>query len=128
MQHIPEKWNCPFEKTSKRKERMFIENNMEKRCTAGFLAILLGCSSLLTGTGSAMAAPLEQAESKEETQAEDITIKQGETFDPASDFKGITVKDGEKLSFVLSADREGKLFDEDRPGTYDCIYQVQKQS
>lgn len=75
-----------------------------------------------------MAAPLEQAESKEETQAEDITIKQGETFDPASDFKGITVKDGEKLSFVLSADREGKLFDEDRPGTYDCIYQVQKPS
>ena len=75
-----------------------------------------------------MAAPLEQSENKAETQAEDITIQQGEMFDPASDFKGITVKDGEKISFVLSADKEGKLFDADRPGTYDCIYQVQKPS
>ena len=62
-----------------------------------------------------MAAPLEQSENKAETQAEDITIQQGEMFDPASDFKGITVKDGEKISFVLSADKEGKLFDADRP-------------
>ncbi|MFR1946294.1 MAG: hypothetical protein ACLS20_14080 [Faecalimonas umbilicata] len=54
-----------------------MKTTWKKRCTAGFLAILLGCSSLLTGTGSAMAAPLEQAESKEETQAEDITIKTG---------------------------------------------------
>lgn len=100
----------------------------KKRCTAGFLAVLLGCSSLFVGTGSAMAAPLEQSENKAETQAEDITIQQGEMFDPASDFKGITVKDGEKISFVLSADKEGKLFDADRPGTYDCIYQVQKPS
>ena len=100
----------------------------KKRCTAGFLAVLLVCSSLFVGTGSAMAAPLEQSENKAETQAEDITIQQGEMFDPASDFKGITVKDGEKISFVLSADKEGKLFDADRPGTYDCIYQVQKPS
>lgn len=117
-----------MKKHQRERRECLLKTTWKKRCTAGFLAILLGCSSLLTGTGSAMAAPLEQAESKEETQAEDITIKQGETFDPASDFKGITVKDGEKLSFVLSADREGKLFDEDRPGTYDCIYQVQKPS
>ncbi|MFR2639314.1 MAG: hypothetical protein ACLTVG_03270 [Coprococcus sp.] len=45
MQHIPEKWNCPFEKTSKRKERMFIENNMEKtmygRLFGNFIRVFL---------------------------------------------------------------------------------------
>lgn len=105
-----------------------MKTTWKKRCTAGFLAVLLGCSSLLAGGSSAFAAPLEQTDVKEETQAEDITIEQGETFDPASDFTGITVKDGEKVSLVLSADKEGKLFDADRPGRYDCIYQVQKPS
>jgi uncharacterized surface anchored protein len=105
-----------------------LKTTWKKRCTAGFLAVLLGCSSLLAGGSSAFAAPLEQTDVKEETQAEDITIEQGETFDPAFDFIGITVKDGEKVSLVLSADKEGKLFDADRPGRYDCIYQVQKPS
>ena len=98
-----------------------MKTTWKKRCTAGFLAVLLGCSSLLAGGSSAFAAPLEQTDVKEETQAEDITIEQGETFDPAFDFIGITVKDGEKVSLVLSADKEGKLFDADRPGRYDCI-------
>ena len=105
-----------------------MKTTWKKRCTAGFSAVLLGCSSLLAGGSSAFAAPLEQTDVKEETQAEDITIEQGETFDPAFDFIGITVKDGEKVSLVLSADKEGKLFDADRPGRYDCIYQVQKPS
>ena len=91
-----------------------MKTTWKKRCTAGFLAVLLGCSSLLAGGSSAFAAPLEQTDVKEETQAEDITIEQGETFDPAFDFIGITVKDGEKVSLVLSADKEGKLFDADR--------------
>ena len=57
-----------------------MKTTWKKRCTAGFLAVLLGCSSLLAGGSSAFAAPLEQTDVKEETQAEDITIEQGETF------------------------------------------------
>ena len=58
-----------------------MRKNMEKNdVQQDFLAVLLGCSSLLTGTGSAMAAPLEQAESKEETQAEDIYHQAGGNF------------------------------------------------
>lgn len=86
---FPKNGTAQLKKHQRERRECLLKTTWKKRCTAGFLAILLGCSSLLTGTGSAMAAPLEQAESKEETQAEDITIKQGETFDPASDFKGI---------------------------------------
>lgn len=100
----------------------------KKRCTAGFLALLLGCSSLLTGGTSAFAASLEEVSTNEETQAEDITIEQGEKFNPAEDFTGISVEKGEKVSLLLSADRNGKMFDADKPGTYDCVYKVQKPS
>ena len=100
----------------------------KKRCTAGFLALLLGCSSLLTGGTSAFAASLEEVSTNEETQAEDITIEQGEKFNPAEDFTGISVEKGEKVSLLLSADRNGKMFDADKPGTYDCFYKVQKPS
>ena len=128
VQHIPENGTAHLKKQQRERRDCLLKTTWKNRCTAGFLAVLLGCSSLLTGASSTMAASIEQTESKEETQAEDITIEQGETFDPASDFTGITVKDGEKVSLVLSADKEGKLFDADRPGRYDCIYQVQKPS
>ena len=49
-----------------------MKTTWKKRCTAGFLAVLLGCSSLLAGGSSAFAAPLEQTDVKEETQAEGI--------------------------------------------------------
>lgn len=128
MQHIPENGTAHLKKQQRERRDCLLKTTWKNRCTAGFLAVLLGCSSLLTGASSTMAASIEQTESKEETQAEDITIKQGETFDPDSDFTGISVKEGEKISFVLAADKDGKLFDADRPGMYDCIYQVHKPS
>ena len=38
MQHIPENGTDPFEKTTKRKERLFIENNMEKPMHSRFFS------------------------------------------------------------------------------------------
>ena len=109
MQHIPENGTAHLKKQQRERRDCLLKTTWKNRCTAGFLAVLLGCSSLLTGASSTMAASIEQTESKEETQAEDITIKQGETFDPDSDFTGISVKEGEKISFVLAADKDGKL-------------------
>ncbi len=71
---------------------------MYSRIFSCFIRVFL---SLLAGGSSAFAAPLEQTDVKEETQAEDITIEQGETFDPAFDFIGITVKDGERIFFLF---------------------------
>lgn len=88
MQHIPENGTAHLKKQQRERRDCLLKTTWKNRCTAGFLAVLLGCSSLLTGASSTMAASIEQTESKEETQAEDITIKQGETFDPDSDFTG----------------------------------------
>lgn len=77
MQHIPENGTAHLKKQQRERRDCLLKTTWKNRCTAGFLAVLLGCSSLLTGASSTMAASIEQTESKEETQAEDITIKQG---------------------------------------------------
>ena len=61
---FPKNGTAHLKKHQRERRECLLKTTWKKRCTAGFLAILLGCSSLLTGTGSAMAAPLEQAESK----------------------------------------------------------------
>lgn len=103
-----------------------MKKNWKTRLTAGFLAVLLGCSALLSvPTDTAYAAA---SQSQENPQAEDLTIEKGEAFDIASDFTGIHTEEGDKVSYVASADEDGKAFDADRPGTYDCIYQVEKST
>ena len=103
-----------------------MKKNWKTRLTAGFLAVLLGCSALLSvPTDTAYAAV---SQSQEDSQAEDLTIEKGEAFDIASDFTGIHTEEGDKVSYVASADEDGKAFDADRPGTYDCIYRVEKST
>ena len=103
-----------------------MKKNWKTRLTAGFLAVLLGCSALLSvPTDTAYAAA---SQSQEDPQAEDLTIEKGEAFDIASDFTGIHTEEGDKVSYVASADEDGKAFDADRPGTYDCIYRVEKST
>ena len=104
------------------RREVYLKKNWKTRLTAGFLAVLLGCSALLSvPTDTAYAAA---SQSQEDSQAEDLTIEKGEAFDIASDFTGIHTEEGDKVSYVASADEDGKAFDADRPGTYDCIYRV----
>ncbi|MBM6801850.1 hypothetical protein H6B07_04045 [Mediterraneibacter glycyrrhizinilyticus] len=101
-----------------------MKKNWKTRLTAGFLAVLLGCSALFSvPSDSAYAASVQ---SQESPQAEDLTIGKGEAFDIAGNFTGIHTGEGDKVSYVASADKDGKAFDADRPGTYDCIYRVEK--
>lgn len=107
------------------KGEMYLKGKWKKRCSAGFLALLLGCSSLFT-SGSFVYAAKNEQEIQNETEAEDIVVEQGQKFDPATEFTGIKLKEGEKISFVIAADKEGNSFDVNRPGNYDCIYKVEK--
>jgi hypothetical protein len=108
------------------RREVYLKKNWKTRLTAGFLAVLLGCSALLSvPTDTAYAAA---SQSQEDSQAEDLTIEKGEAFDIASDFTGIHTEEGDKVSYVASADEDGKAFDADRPGTYDCIYRVEKST
>lgn len=70
------------------KGEMYLKGKWKKRCSAGFLALLLGCSSLFT-SGSFVYAAQNEQEIQNETEAEDIVVEQGQKFDPATEFTGI---------------------------------------
>lgn len=118
--------------------------NRKRRWIAGAMALVLCCSTLISGASTAFAASesgigtssqtVENAETQntsEKTQsteakaaAEDITIVQGETFEVEEDFTGITLQDGEKITLKSAVSESGKTFDYNTADTYLCTYTV----
>lgn len=131
---------------SKVKKGEFGLNNWKKwkrRWLVGTLALLLTCSTLVSGGSNAFAASgstktvqadgnlaSDKAENTEKKQekaaAEDIEIPQGEPFEIKKDFKGITLREKETivLEEVSKEDGETVEFDVNRTGTYRCVYLV----
>lgn len=127
-----------------RKEIEYLGKNRKRRWIAGALALILCCSTLISGASTAFAASeggvgipgqtVENAETQdtsEETQgteakasAEDLTIVQGEAFEIEEDFTGITLQDGEKVTLKSAVNEEGKAFDFNAAGSYLCTYTV----
>lgn len=116
----------------------------KRRWIAGAMALVLCCSSLISGTGTVFAASkgamgtsvqtVENAKTKnaseesEHTQAtataEDISIVQGETFEIKKDFTGIKLQEGEKIALKTAVSDDGKSFDHNVADTYMCTYTV----
>lgn len=118
--------------------------NRKRRWIAGAMALVLCCSTLISGAGTAFAASesgvgtsgqtVENAETQNTSEkaqdteakaaAEDITIVQGETFEVEEDFTGITLQDGEKITLKSAVSESGKTFDCNMADTYLCTYTV----
>ena len=105
---------------------VYLKKKWKTRLTAGLLAVMLGCSALFSVQTEPVFAASAKQEETQKAEAEDLTIEKGEDFDIASDFTGIHTEEGDKVSYVASADEDGKAFDADRAGSYDCIYRVEK--
>ena len=77
MQHIPENGTAHLKKQQRERRDCLLKTTWKNRCTAGFLAVLLGCSSLLTGASSTMAASIEQTESKRKHRQRTLPSSRG---------------------------------------------------
>lgn len=110
----------------------------KRRWLAGTLAFLLSCSALVSSGNMVFAAPGGKAagekiksakeekgdEGEEQITAETLTIEQGETFEIEKDFKGLSLKKGEKAVWKDVASEDGQGFFADRPGTYLSTYLI----
>ena len=87
-----------------------MKKKWKTRLTAGLLAVMLGCSALFSVQTDPVFAASAKQEETQKAEAEDLTIEKGEDFDIASDFTGIHTEEGDKVSYVASADKDGKIF------------------
>lgn len=125
-----------------------MQTKMIMKLTAGLMAAVLLFTSIAarsiaadangnTGEGKADYAatlPLfmevaDQLDPGEAVTAEDIEITEGDAFDPAKDFAGITYdRDKVKVHFIRAEDAEGKEFSNKKAAVYTATYYAEPLS